>query len=592
MKLFQIDPKCKLILIILFLCVPLLFFQIWVPAYIFIGVIPICVYYNFINKKFIPLIIFLIAFCLLLSRSLTPFFLNGMDIQYEYFSASRVLATNAWNINNSDQMNPLINLVIGAPIYSNVIGFDLKYCFSFIFPFIFALVPMVVYIIVEKQTNYKIAFLSCFFFISGFTFYGEMLQITRQQIAEFFFILLIMILISDTNKKNVKAVLVIFLAISITLSHYSIAYFLVYFLLVSEILKFMLINTSIFPAIKERITYCNQTIDTLKVRDLLNFKIIFIIVIFIILWQGIGDSHNFQVIVNMGQKISDHITSDLLSSSSQDAGVQTFFGVRELSTMSKTLLKYFYYITTAFICLGFMTFFITYKKYKFNDRYIIISFLSIPIIISCIILPFFASALNMTRIYHILLLIISPFCILGGIFFFSFIQKMSCRDKLSDKNKDNLTENRSILILTVILICYFFLNMGIFSNLIDSQFQSQKNPNQQITSMRPSYIINERDLYTQQWIKNSTDDPIILTGNVGKYNLIHNYPPIGDILVFSSSDVTRQKYSLIFTTLENYNTGNIDIPKSTAGSDTQLLPISTLLYNDTKIYTNPASIYL
>ena len=54
------------------------------------------------------------------------------------------------------------------------------------------------------------------------------------------------------------------------------------------------------------------------------------------------------------------------------------------------------------------------KDLRFTIEYISLSVVSASLILACIFLPGFANMLNTTRMYHITLIVLAPFCIVGG----------------------------------------------------------------------------------------------------------------------------------------------------------------------------------
>jgi uncharacterized membrane protein len=172
----------------------LLIFLIAIIALIVI----LIVFGKFIPKNLYPLSVFIIAISLLYHSSLISMYLWGWDIHGEYYLCNLVKMSGVWDSTMPGGYNAMLSIVILAPIYSIISNMDITWVFKIIYPMLFALVPLGLYRVFQKQTDDKIAFLSCFFFVSLFTFYGEMLALARQQIAELFLVLLVLLMI-DKN---------------------------------------------------------------------------------------------------------------------------------------------------------------------------------------------------------------------------------------------------------------------------------------------------------------------------------------------------------------------------------------------------------
>jgi uncharacterized membrane protein len=76
--------------------------------------------------------------------------------------------------------------------------------------------------------------------------------------------------------------------------------------------------------------------------------------------------------------------------------------------------RVFQYITELFLIAGCLRLLLRPKGLRFTAEYIALSVTSVLLILACIFLPSFAPALNTTRWYHITLITLAPFCILGG----------------------------------------------------------------------------------------------------------------------------------------------------------------------------------
>jgi uncharacterized membrane protein len=179
---------------------------------------------KFIPKNLYPLAVFIIAISLLYHRSLISMYIWGWDIHHEFYLSNLVMANFQWDPTIPAPTNAMLSIAMVAPIYSIISNMDITWVFKIIYPLLFSLVPLGLYRVFQKQTNDKIAFLSCFFFVSLFIFYGEMLTLARQQIAELFLVLLILVMIDKNMDKIKRSFLYIVFGISLAVSHYGLSY--------------------------------------------------------------------------------------------------------------------------------------------------------------------------------------------------------------------------------------------------------------------------------------------------------------------------------------------------------------------------------
>jgi uncharacterized membrane protein len=179
---------------------------------------------RFIHKEFYPLAIFVIALSLLFHRSLLSMYVGGWDIQYEYHLCNAVEMNSIWDPATPGTLNSMLSLVILAPIYSITSNIDLTWVFKIVYPLLFSLVPLVLYYVFQKQTSAKIAFLASFFFISFLTSFAEMPTLARQEIAELFLVLMLLLMLDKDMDRMKRAFLFIIFSASLTVSHYGLTY--------------------------------------------------------------------------------------------------------------------------------------------------------------------------------------------------------------------------------------------------------------------------------------------------------------------------------------------------------------------------------
>jgi uncharacterized membrane protein len=177
---------------------------------------------KFIPKNLYPLAVFVIAISLLYHASLISMYIWGWDIHHELYLTNLMKINGIWDPTMYGTCNAMLSLVMLAPIYSIITNMNITWVFKIIYPLLFSLVPLGLYRIFQKQTDDKIAFLSCFFFVSLFTFYTEMLALARQQIAELFLVLLILAMIDKDMNKTARSFLFIVFGISLVVSHYGV----------------------------------------------------------------------------------------------------------------------------------------------------------------------------------------------------------------------------------------------------------------------------------------------------------------------------------------------------------------------------------
>src|SRR2546428_4697487 len=143
-----------------------------------------------IREAHFPVAIWATALALLYHRSLISTNLWGWDGFHEYYLANSILSTGSWNQSLAFNTNAMLGTVILAPTLTMFTGVSLVWVFKGIYPLVFSLVPVALYLAIVRYVGPKMAFFSTFFFSALFVFYGELTQLPREEIGEFFLALI------------------------------------------------------------------------------------------------------------------------------------------------------------------------------------------------------------------------------------------------------------------------------------------------------------------------------------------------------------------------------------------------------------------
>lgn len=385
-----------------------------------ISLIPLFVVYDKIPRSSYPLAVFIISVSLLFHTSLVGDHVWGWDIQHEYYLSDLVIKHGIWDSSIPDNYNAMLSVVMIAPIFSIFCKISLVWVFKVIYPFIFAFVPLALYQFFKKQVDEKLAFFSTFFFMASGTFCTEMTQLARQQIAELFLALLLLVMVNEEITKKSKALFFIIFSFSLVVSHYGLSYIFM-LMLFSSCFILVIVRSPLKFSEKLQLSekfkgFYSHLKDQYIKNDLIKTTFVFLFFTFALTWyMYVSSSSIFITIIKIGNQITSSIFTEFLSPSA----VQ---GLAELSKKQPTFLheigRYIRLLTQFFIIAGILVF-VRNKKIKFNNEYVVLSYVAFFICLLAIAVPYFSSAINTTRLYQITLFFLAPFCIIGGISIFS-----------------------------------------------------------------------------------------------------------------------------------------------------------------------------
>ena len=469
-----IDVKSLLLPPALFLClIPFLavfgtylmnFYHINVLLMFLIVILAIIVvliaFDKFIPKNLYPLAVFVIAISLLYHSSLISMHLWGWDIQIEHYFSNLVILNSIWDPTIAYRMNAMLTIVMLAPAYSIICGMSLTWVFKVIYPLLFSLVPLGLYRVFQKQTDDRIAFLSCFLFVSLGVFFCDMLQLARQQIAELFIVLLILSMIDKNMNRIKRSFLFIVFGISLAVSHYGSSYLYMFLLIAAWLILFLMDH----PAIQELRGKFRSKLSRYKNKEITNKPIssnmgdrtisstfVLLFVIFTLTWyMYVSSSSAFDTIVHAGDHIANSIYTDFLNPESSEA---LNLIVSETISPLHEVNKILHHVTQFFIVVGILDLlFIQKHPNRFDDEYSIFSLVYFVGLFAIIAVPY--SGFDTRRLYHLSYIFLAPFCIIGGIATFRMLTKLARASWTSQ------SVGSSLKILSVFFAIFLLFNTG------------------------------------------------------------------------------------------------------------------------------------
>lgn len=537
---------------------------------------------RFIPKHLYPLAILVIALSLLFHRSLISMYLTGWDIQIEFFLSNLVMENSQWEATLYSNTNAMLSIVMLAPILSFFSGINLVWVYKIIYPIFFSLITLALYVIFKRQTNEKIAFLGCFFFMSSITFYTEMLALARQQIAELFLVLLILLMVDDKVTGLGKSFLLIVFGMSLIVSHYGISYIFLLILFFAWIIL-TLNNNTIVQNIKRNFRFPNQQHSKISLLSTLNSKPTILKLGFLSLFTIFALSWYMYVsggaAINTISGIGDHIISNIGEFLNPETAQGLSLIIKQTTSPLHDLLKYLHILTQFLIIVGILNLFLTGENSGFKNEYAAFAYVSLAIALAGIAIPYFASTLNTTRLYHITLIFLAPFCIIGALTFSKLILK------ITKHSWNNIKTNQTLAILSGIFVIFLLFNSGwVFEIVNDDPISLSLN--NKIDAPR----FNEQDVTGAKWLTFHVADGDKIFADRYRWLLIRSYE-VGDnvsILPYESNQLPKD--ACLFLGSYNINIGQVLLKNAQDGTPiTKYADFASIVMNWDKMYDNGAA---
>ena len=457
-----------------------------------------------------PLAVYTIALALLYHTALISEYVWGYDIHHELHLVNSVLIPGLWDMNIPYNTNGMLSVVALVPTYSLICDLDPIWVFKIIYPLLFALVPLGLYRVIEKQTSPKIGFFSIFFFVAFFTFYNEMISLARQQIAELFLALTAFVMIDKVMDRGRRAFLMVTFGFAMIVSHYGLSYIYLFSLIPAWLLLvvFERLQVRLPEKITERFGFLK--IDPLapagtgggrSVRTLaLPYILIFAALAY--LWYStVAGGMAFATIAGIGDRIGDTLFSNSLSPKAAQ-------GMQILTTQSITplhsLAKVVHIATQGLIAAGLLAT-LTAKRgrWRIEPEYLAISLVFFLINVAGIIVPFFASSLNTSRLYHITLIFLAPFAVIGGIALYETLIGKIHGFKVVPFMRT------AYQALSVFFVVFFLFNSGLIYQVVNDSPTSMAL---ETTEDKP--VFNGKEVQGAKWLfqEGGSERPIYVDG--------------------------------------------------------------------------------
>lgn len=170
-----------------------------------------------------PAAILLMGVSIVLMLALRTSHVVGVDIHEEYRYFQLTVGNGQWQILEDRTLDACLSITILPTVFNAFLSMDSEYLFKLLYPLLFSVSPLIVFIISRKYLGNWWAFAMAFLFISQIRFIDATVA-PRNSMGVLFFGASVMVLFINQLSPLSKAALFLVLAISCILSHYSTAY--------------------------------------------------------------------------------------------------------------------------------------------------------------------------------------------------------------------------------------------------------------------------------------------------------------------------------------------------------------------------------
>ena len=193
------------------------------------------VHHNNSFNRIYPVIIYLISFSLLMLLSLRSNYIVGVDTHEEYYFFYTTFSKSIWIPNPSLLLSSALSISLLPVIFEKFLNIDPQLLYKILFPLIYSVTPLIIYVITKKYVDELFALIcSCFFMFQQF--FIQTTANSRTAIAVFFFALAVLVICNKELSNIKKYVMLLLFITGSVFSHYTSSLF---FLVIISSVYFM-----------------------------------------------------------------------------------------------------------------------------------------------------------------------------------------------------------------------------------------------------------------------------------------------------------------------------------------------------------------
>ena len=499
-----------------------------------VALIPICVGFNkVIPKSMWPLALVSISLTLLLLEAMISHYLNGWDIHEEYYYQGLVIANGHWDWSIPATINAMLSVTLLGPIFSFVLKINGMWVLKIVYPILYSLVPLALFEVYKQYWGIKKAFFGAFLFMAVGSFLSQMLYLGRQEIAEIYFSLLILLIVNENLSRKHKLILAIVFVTSLIVSHYaltdiSIALFGVAWLLIllSKIKLFRNLNENFiaklpFNSVKATADKSKKTLEL----SMMNQYLLLYFAVFTVVWyffvasgaalKEIGFVWNF-----IYSKLNDF---KIFNSRGPLITASLGMDYAQTSILGK-VFRIVQYVIELSIALSIFNMIFKHRLSNRKGEYQALAAASGLMLFACIAIPYFSQYFDATRFFGISLLVLSPFCISGIEDVFKGIV-WALKLVLSKSGHFFLKPAFLYSIILLFLIPLYLFNTGYIFEITKTKYIAGQIPTSVALSdyRVDSTVYNFDEAVAALWLNKYTNDQITVYGDAYANNFLRDY---------------------------------------------------------------------
>jgi uncharacterized membrane protein len=376
-------------------------------------------------------------------------------------------------------------------------------------------------------------------------FFFGMPALAREMIGELFLVLLLLVsLVPSSEMRGLKkSTLFIIFSFAIVMSHYSLSYFFLFFLMVAWLLPKIILQNK------------PQSINLSQIS--LFFTIAFSWFVYV------SSSASFNALMRALNGVRYSLFSEFFNPQARESLVWAGLGAGAAPSFGHQVARIVYLVTELVIVVGVLELFMNRKKSNFKAEYISMSIAAMLILIACIVFPNFSEALRVERIYHLMLILLAPFVVLGVTAIFNFLGKAGTKlpvqqfQKLTKVHLPIKSPDLKTWLILTLLVSYFLISTGFVYEVthdIPSSVALSGYRMDRVTFYE--YTITGREVAGAEWLKDFSNPRFFVYADYySKDHVLSSYGlfPSNFVDTFYRIKIANSTTTIYYALIQNNN---------------------------------------
>ncbi|MGZ4881637.1 MAG: DUF2206 domain-containing protein, partial [Halobacteriota archaeon] len=425
------------------------------------------------DESMYPLAIFSTSLALLLSNTLVSHYLWGWDVFAEANVANVVANHAVWNPAYAAYADPLfvvtadvarynsvLSISILAPILMKICNIDATALFKIVYPLTYALVPVALFQFFRRHVSAKAAFLASFYFVATGPFFMMMPGFAREEIAQLFLVLVLLLIFDKTFHTKTKNVLLVLFAGATIVSHYGIAYLFMLELMIVYVLLFVT-DRGLWNIVRHprnlalwRSKGPSQSSPSAPSHTTIPLMFVVLFLIVTLVWYAYaGGTTTIPVFYHA---LTHAITTNFLSSAGAETQARVHLSQTPLAVVTSRLST----LGTLLILLGVLAAIKQRKEMRLDRAYLAFAAVGVALVAVNFAVPAITVEWLPVRVQHLALIILAPFLIVGVVALFRVAAVIASTVKRAREPTNDRLERTAYVFGAIFVAALLLLSSG------------------------------------------------------------------------------------------------------------------------------------